>query len=112
MEHWAQVAPKHAADVGSQERQPGEHCHFLDVHVPLGHQVQRDPGVEGLPGRLGKNACRGDRVEVAGLEDALPRALFTLLGFEVGFLAAENVVTLSVTQALLITRMLVQQHPQ
>ncbi|MNN35440.1 hypothetical protein D3C81_1492900 [compost metagenome] len=112
VEQRAQVTAEHATDVGSEERQPGEHRHFLDVHVPLSHQVQRDPGIEGLPGRLRKNARRGDGVEVAGLEDALPGALLTFLVLEVRFLARKDVVTFVAAQALLIAWVLVEQHPQ
>ncbi|MCY1435241.1 hypothetical protein D9M71_513300 [compost metagenome] len=80
--------------------------------MPLGHQVQRNPGVEGLPGRLGKDPRAGNGVEVTATDDLLPAAFFRGRLLEMLFLATEDVGALFIAQALLIPGMLVEDHPQ
>ncbi len=112
MEQRAKVAAQYTADISRQKRQPGEHRDFLDVHVALGHQVQRNPRIEGLPGRLGKDSRRGNRVEITVFEQSLPTAFLGGCILQTCFLAAEDVVTFGIAKTLLITRVLVQKQPQ
>ena len=64
-----EIAAEDAADVGDQERQPGEQRELLDVHAAHADHVERDPEGEGLPRRLGQEAGDDDAEELLLRED-------------------------------------------
>ena len=64
-----EVAADHAAKVGGEERQPGEHRYLFKIHTVLFRQVQRHPEAQHRPGGLGHKSGDGDTVETFILRD-------------------------------------------
>ncbi|SAJ25787.1 Uncharacterised protein [Enterobacter cloacae] len=68
-----QVAARHAAEVGGQERQPGEHRDLFQIHTMLFGEVQRHPEAQHGPGRFRHKGRDGDTVEPFVLRDGFQR---------------------------------------
>lgn len=83
-----EVAADHAAEIGGEKRQPGEHGDLLQIHAVLFRQVQRHPETQHRPGGLGHKGGNGDPVETFIFRDGFERGkegLFYRRGFVILF---------------------------
>ena len=71
-EERGQIAAQNAPKIGRQKGHPGEQGDLFQVPVAFGHQIERNPKIEGLPSRFGQKPWNGDSPIAAGQEDAHP----------------------------------------